>query len=218
MSRRRSSASQGFALAEALVSLAIAAMTIALLTGSTWGLRQAMEARSAMGETRSVDWLSARRAVYGWVTGLSADGRDLTGQRIIGSATTMRMVVDPVASGQTQPFVAELHVTQDEGIYRLLARRYLGRNDARLSGPYPQETVLVQTDDPMRLIYLTPRVGATELVWRYEIGDRDGLPEAIGLEVGAERVLTVPIFATISATCLSGLGVGGLEEPKCELR
>lgn len=215
---RRRSSTRGFALAEALVSLAIAAMTLALLTGSSWGLRQAAELRAASSQTRSVDWLSARRALQGWASGLTAPSRTETASRFIGTATTARMVVEPFSSGQDLPFVAELNVRQDEDVYYLIARRHMGQKDARVAAPYPQETTVLRTTEPMRLIYLMPEQISAKKVWRYEVGDSDGLPVAIGLEVGVTRVLTARVYPMRSAGCLSARGRGGLKDIACELR
>ncbi|MEJ8561271.1 hypothetical protein QTO30_08575 [Yoonia sp. GPGPB17] len=65
MTRRRGT-STGFVLAEALVALTVAAMTIALLTSATWGLNAAAERRAAATQTSAVDWLAARRALGNW--------------------------------------------------------------------------------------------------------------------------------------------------------
>ena len=73
MIRRRSRAS-GFVLAEALVALAIAAMTVALLTSATWGLQLTAERRAAAAETAAGDWVAARRAVVDWAVGGSGGG------------------------------------------------------------------------------------------------------------------------------------------------
>lgn len=215
---RRRHSSKGFALAEALVSLAVAAMTIALLTASSWGLRQAMEIREASRQTRSVDWLTVRRALHSWSSGLTTVDRNSTASRFIGSATTARMVVEPVISGQNRPYVAELNVVNKDGAYQLIARRHMGLKDARIAAPKPQATLVLKSNDPLRLIYLMPRPGQATLVWRYEVGDNDGLPRAIGLEVGTERKLTAPVFVNRSAACLAALGPGGVEEEQCSVR
>ena len=53
---------RGFVMAEALVALAVAALTLALLTTASWGLRVASDARAAVELTSAVDWLAARPA------------------------------------------------------------------------------------------------------------------------------------------------------------
>lgn len=218
----RGKGTKGFIMAEALVALAIAALTLALLTSASWGLRLASEARAAVAETGAADWLAARRALQGWASGLTAAGGNEVEARLVGTDSTARMVVEPAVSGLARPYVAELRVeargdAQGRGGFVLIAARHLEARDARVSTDAPQETELVRADRPIRLLYLLPREGEVGMVWRYETGER-GLPAAIAVEVGDRRVLTAPVFANRSASCLAGFGVSGLEEAQCELR
>jgi hypothetical protein len=220
MSRRRGTSS-GFVLTEALVALAIAAMTVALLTSATWGLRVASERRDAAEVTAAVDWLAARRALIDWSSGVTAPSKEGTERYFVGTATTARMFVEPSGSGQVVPFVGELRVeSRGENRYALMAARHLGLQDARITVDGPQETEVLRTNAPIRLLYLFPRqTGGAGATWRYETGSGDeGLPVAVAVEVGDERMLTARIFATRSASCLSRLGLGGLENEQCELR
>jgi hypothetical protein len=217
-SRTRAKATKGFVMAEALVALAIAALTLALLTSATWGLRIASEARAARVETGAADWLAARRALQGWAAALTAPGREASDARFLGTQSTARLVVEPAVSGLARPYVAELRVeVQGENRYVLIAKRHLGNRDVRIGSDDPQVTELVRSDQPIRLLYLLPREGVGELVWRSETSDA-GLPAAIAVEVGGVRYLTARVFANRSAACLATFGISGLEEPQCELR
>lgn len=218
MTRRRGQRSKGFVLAEALVALAIAALTLALLTSATWGLRIAADARAAAAQTGAADWLAARRALQGWASGLTALGAETAEARLVGTDSTARMVVEPAVSGLALPYVAELRVeTRGEGSFVLIAARHLDQRDARVSTDTPQETELVRSDSPIRLLYLLPREGVEGMVWRYETTG-SGLPAAIAVEVGDRRVLTARVFANRSAACVTALGVAGLEDIECQLR
>lgn len=215
---RRPRGTRGFVMAEALVALAIAALTLAMLTSATWGLRLATEARVAQAQTGPADWLAARRALQGWAAGLTALGADAAEARFSGTATTARMIVDPAVSGLTVPYAAELRVEKSgETTFVLIAARHLDVRDARVTSDTPQETELVRSDEPIRLLYLLPREGVEGMVWRYETGST-GLPAAIAVEVGEKRMLTARVFANRSAACLAGLGATGLEDDICELR
>ena len=216
---RRRGHSTGFVLAEALVALAIAAMTLVLLTGASWGLRMASERRAAVAETGASDWLAARRALADWTAGVTSSGATGTEAQFIGTSTTARMIVEPVGAGRTAPFVGELRVEAvTDTTYALIAARHFGQGDARLVADDPQETEVVRASEPIRIVYLLPRDGAGE-TWRYETGSGDdGLPLAIAVEVGDRRMLTARIFATISASCLAALGPGGLDDDRCDLR
>lgn len=219
MTRRRGSSS-GFVLAEALVALAIAALTIALLTSATWGLNAISERRAAAQATAAVDWLSARRALIGWASGVTARGKDDSQTNFIGTATTARMVVAPTSAAQALPYVGELRIEAlGDDRFALMAARHAGLRDARVTTPDPQETRVLTATAPIRLLYLFNEGSGGRTSWRYETGSGDaGLPLAIGIEVGSQRMLTVPILPTMSAACLARLGQGGLTDEQCELR
>lgn len=209
-------------MAEALVALAIAALTLALLTSASWGLRIAADARAAAAETGAADWLAARRALQGWASGLTALTAEGSESHIVGTGSTARMVVEPAVSGLALPYVAELRVETRQTVagetsFVLIAGRHLDARDARISTDAPQETELVRSDRPIRLLYLLPREGVADMVWRYETNSA-ALPAAIAVEVGDRRILTARVFATRSAACLATFGVSGLEEAQCELR
>ena len=219
--RRRRSPSTGFVLAEALVALAVAAMTIALLTSATWGLNMAAERRAAAAQTSAVDWLAARRALSGWASSVTAQRMGNSLNSLTGTAATARMVVVQTGgSGATGPFVGELRVeAQDEDSFVLIAALHPGQRDARVGSDNARETQVIETNQPMRLIYLIPSGPGGRGVWRYETGSGDdGLPLAIGVEVGTERKITAPIHPTRSASCLALLGLAGVEDERCELR
>lgn len=211
--RRRRAGARGFALAEALVALAVAAMTLSLLTGATWGLKQAADRRAAAAQTGPADWMAARRALSAWAAGLTAPGEAAAPGRIVGSATGLRLVVD----GGGRPYVAALRVERrGDAIHALVAERHDGLRDARLPSDAPRRTELVVTDRPMRLLYLIPRAGTRGLTWAYETGD--ALPAAIALEVDDMRRLTAAIHPTVGAACLGRGGLAALEDGRCDLR
>lgn len=79
------------------------------------------------------------------------------------------------------------------------------------------ETELLRSDQPIRLLYLLPREGVQDMIWRYETTG-GALPAAIAVEVGDVRVLTARIFANRSIACLTAFGISGLEEAECALR
>lgn len=219
MSRRRKTSS-GFVLTEALVALAIAAMTVALLTSATWGLRMASDKRQTAELTSAVDWLAARRALHDWSSGVTATGKQDAARYFFGTATSARMYIEPTSAGQLTPFVGELRVEAlDENRFALIAARHMALRDARVTDNTPQETQILQANAPIRLLYLLARQDGIGMTWRYETGSGDeGLPVAVAVEVGDERMVTTPIFATRSASCLSRLGTGGLDNEECALR
>lgn len=218
---RRRGQTKGFAMAEALVALAVAAMTLALLTSATWGLSITVERRAAAQATGAAEWLAARRALMGWASGVTVAARESAESRFIGTASTARIYVEPSGSGLAVPFVGELRVeVRGDEEFALIAARHSNIQDARVVNDETRSTEVLQANRPIRLLYLLPqRSGGVQRGWRYETGSgADGLPLAIAIEVGNERMLTSRIFATMSASCLADRGRGGLESEECELR
>ena len=216
ISKRRARRSKGFAMIDALVALALAALTLTLLTSASWGLKIASERRAAMENTSAADWLLARRTLSGWAGDVTNNGPRANGANLIGTATTLRMLV---RDGAGAGYVGELRVegTADTG-YTLLAARHDGLRDARLSADAPRRSQLLTSDTPIRFVYLFPQSDGTGSVWRYETGDGNHLPTAIAIEAGSTRQMTVPLFTTVSQTCLAAFGPGALEGSQCAVR
>lgn len=213
--RRRA---RGIALAEALVALAIAAMTLLLLTSAGWGLKHVSDSRAAAEATDAADWLAARRVLQGWASGLTAARSERAGTRIIGTSTTARMVLSSVAAGLPVEAVAELRIVQEAERYVLVAARYPNDRDVRTATGGARETRLLTSDGPMRFSYLfRGGSGQGRSAWRYETHPQD-LPRAIAIEVENTRQVVAPIFPDRSAACVAAVGVGGLEEQRCALR
>lgn len=215
---RRRSPQSGFALAEALVSLTIAAMTLALLTSATWGLRHTTQQPGVL-QQEATDWLTARRVLQSWAASASLAERFAVEGRFSGSPTQMRMILDDGTSRDSRPMMVSLRITEEEGLFRLTASRQFDVRDVRLSNENAQESTMIVSDEPLRLVY---RVGATfparQGTWSYEPRAEQGLPFAIAVEQGAERMIVAPMPATISAICVARLGLAGLEDPDCKLR
>ncbi|MEM7472985.1 MAG: hypothetical protein AAF340_16680 [Pseudomonadota bacterium] len=215
--RRRTRPNRGFAMIDALVALAVAALTLSLLTSASWGLKIASDRRAALEGTAASDWLLARRTLQNWAGDVSNAGPRAAGANMIGTAATLRMRVR--AQDGVGSFVGEFRVegTSDTG-YSLIAARHDGLTDARLSSDAPRRSPLLRSDTPIRLLYLFVQSDGTGTVWRYETGDGAALPLAVAIEVGDERRVTAPVFTTVSQTCLSTLGQGGLEDAQCDVR
>ena len=216
---QRRATARGFALTEALVALAIAALTITVLTSSSWGLATAAERRAAAAQAGPADWLAARRALLQWTAGLTAVDPEDIAPSLTGTATTLRLYVEPQDGGLLEPFIAALDVVAvDADNVALRATRFPGQVDARVGGDDGQTTEILRSREPIRILYFysTGR-GQQGGTWRYET-DSEGLPDAIGVEVGDTRRLTAPIFVNRSAACVARLGRGGLEDSRCALR
>lgn len=215
--RRRGRRTKGFAMIDALVALAIAALTLTLLTSATWGLKLASDWRVSSESASATDWLLARRTLSAWASDLSNDGPRARGDAMIGTATTLRLQVRDRAA--VEPYVGELQVTGSGDIgYVLTAARHDGLRDARVAVDQPRRSVLLMSSEPMRFVYLFRQENTAGTVWRYETGDGEVLPLAVGIEVSGARQVTVPVLNTISQTCLSALGAGALEGEQCAVR
>lgn len=214
----RRAAQSGFALAEALVSLTIAAMTLALLTSATWGLRQTVQQPSAL-QQEATDWLTARRVLQAWAASASLSGREMAEGRFSGSLTQMRLILDDGTSRDSRPMMVSLTITQDEGLFRLVASRHFDIRDVRLANEDGQASTMIVSETPLSLIY---RAGATSVasqgVWTYDPRPDQGLPFAVAIEQGAEKMIVAQMPTTLSALCVARLGPAGLGDPDCELR
>ncbi len=203
-------------MVDALVALAIAALTLTLLMTASWGLKLASDRRASLQETASSDWLLARRTLLDWAGDVSNNGPRANGAAMMGTATTLRMIVrDPSAS---VPYVGEFRVEGSREVgYTLTAARHDGLQDARIASDEPRRSTLLTSREPIRFVYLFPQRGSPG-VWRYETGDGDILPTAIAVEQGDQRQVTVPVFTTISQACFAALGPGALESDQCAVR
>lgn len=214
----RRATQSGFALAEALVSLTIAAMTLALLTSATWGLRQTTLQPSTL-QQEATDWLTARRVLQSWAASASLAGREMAEGRFSGSPTQMRLILDDGTSRDSRPMMVSLTITEDDGLFRLEASRHFDVRDVRLANDDGQASTMIVSETPLSLVY---RAGATSVarqgVWTYEPRPEQGLPFAVAVEQGAERMIVAQMPTTLSAVCVARLGEAGLGDPDCELR
>lgn len=217
MIRRRGRRTRGFAMVDALVSLAVASLTLVLLASASWGLKLASDRRSALEVTAPVDWLLARRTLAAWVADASNDGPRASGATFIGTASTMRVIVrDPRAA---QSFVGEFRVQPNgDDTFTLTASRHDTVQDARVTADAPRIAPILTSSEPIRFIYLFQQPNGAGTVWRYETGDGETLPLAVAIEVGQDRKVTVPVFATVSETCMSALGASAMEGDQCAVR
>lgn len=217
-SKRRFRSTRGFIMAEALVALTVAALTLALLTSATFGLRQTAMQPSVF-QQESTDWLTARRVLQAWAASATTDGVGVTMMRFLGTPVQMRLAIDDGTSRSNRPVMVSLNITQDDGRYRLSAARFFDVRDVRLGGEQARTSTVIVSDQPLRLVYLMPaRGGSNAVAWTYEPNPEQGLPVAVAVEKGAERMIIARMPATRSAACVSRLGIIGLEEQDCELR
>ena len=213
---RSNSLEKGFSLAEALVALAVASVTILLLSSASFGLRQAAD-RAAQDGVRSTDWLTARRALGAWTMALTAPPGSADAH-FQGSATRARMVIPPFGEGSGGSHLAELEVViSDEG-QSLIARRHPGSRDVRMVSEAPRVSHILTAPGAIRLVYLMDRRDAPGQVWRYDGTPGDDLPHAIGIELGTDRIVTAKVPVTRSAACVAREGIAGLEGRSCRIR
>jgi hypothetical protein len=209
---------RGFVLAEALVSLTVAALTLALLTSATWGLRQTAMQPSAL-QQEATDWLTARRVLQAWAGSATVDGISGLESRFAGSPTQMRLVLDDGTSRDNRPIMISIDISQEDGLHRLTAARHFGVRDVRLGNEQARASTIIVSDEPLRLIYfVAARGNQIGRAWTYEPRIEQGLPAAIAIEQGSERMIVAQMPVTRSAQCVSRFGINGLGEQDCELR
>jgi hypothetical protein len=216
---RRRQARRGFVLAEALVALTVAALTLALMTSATWGLRQTAMQPSRL-QQEATDWLTARRVLQAWAGSATTDGIEEVAGRFVGSPTRMRLVVDDGTIRTDRPVMISLDIARGEdGFYRLDASRHFDIRDVRLVDETARPSTVIITDAPLRLVYFfASRNSLNGGDWTYEPQPEQGLPSAVALERGAERMIVARMPATHSASCVARTGIVGLENNACALR
>ena len=215
---RRRSSSGGIALVEALVSLTVAAMTLALLTSATWGLRQTTAQVSDLQEA-STDWLTARRVLQSWSASATLTGRELTEGRFYGSPVRMQVILDDGTSNQSDPVMISLDISEEDGRFTLAASRFFNVRDIRLATDNSRASQVIVTDEPLRLIYrVQSGSGSGAQVWTYEVRPEQGLPLAVAVEQGDQKMIVARMPVSISAFCVSRLGQAGLEDADCDVR
>lgn len=215
---RRRHADRGIALAEALVSLTVAAMTLVLLTGATWGLQQAA-ARPDTLQQDATDWLTARRVLQSWTASATTAGIDGIEGRFSGSPTRMQLILDDGSGSNGRPMMVRLDITESDGRFALVAARQIGVRDLRLASDVQRESTVIVSEAPLRLIYQVERGGGQPgRIWTYEPRHDQGLPAAVAIEQGGDRIVTAQLPANRSAICVSQLGEGGLGDRDCLLR
>ncbi|MDX8353209.1 hypothetical protein [Cognatiyoonia sp. IB215182] len=215
---RRRRHGHGIALAEALVSLTIAAMTLALLTSATWGLRQTAAEPQVLQED-ATDWLTARRALQSWAASATVTSQDQIEGRFFGDPLRMRLILDDGTSRDSRPMMVGLDIVEEDGLFRLMASRHFDIRDIRMATQGARESTVIVSDDPLRLVYLVRPVnigGAP--VWTYEPRPEHGLPLAISVEQSAERMIVARMPVTLSGFCVSRRGQLGLGEVACDVR
>jgi len=212
--RRRA---KGFVMAEALVALSVAAMTLVLLTSATWGLQHVNRMRADAGPIAQ-DWLTARRALHAWAAAATTTGVARTEMRFLGTSEEVRMFVPASSAGPTRPYIAGLTVRFDEGTYTLIARRDLTVVDTRMRDAQGQITEILSTNEPIRLMYLMRDRNGPGTEWLYSAPSDLGMPYALGVEVGGSRILTARVMTELSAACVTAFGRGGIENDECEVR
>ena len=216
--KRRRTGAKGFVMAEALVSLAVAALTLALLTSATWGLQQTAMQPDRLQQAAS-DWLTTRRVLQAWGGSATTDGAEGLTQRFAGTPVQMRLVIDDGTSRTNRPVMMRLDITQADGLYTLAAARYFDVRDVRLGTDQARASTLIVSDQPLRILYqVVTRGNAGQRIWTDEPQADQGLPTAIAIERGAERMIVARIPATLSAVCMSRNGVAGLRNDTCDLR
>ena len=209
---------RGIALAEALVALAVAAMTMLLLSSAGWGLRHAMDRQAAAAQPAAAEWLATRRVLRDFASGLTMSRDGEAAQRVLGSEKALRMGLAGAPAGHPAGAVVELRIREAEGVRTLTVTRQPGRSDPRVAGADLREAELMRTEAPLRFAYLVAGSGlAAGATWRTETHPAD-LPVAIAVMAGEATLAVAPVPSEVSVACVAAVGIGGLEEPRCRLR
>lgn len=215
---RRRARARGVVMVEALVSLAVAALTLALLTGATWGLRQTQTQADPL-QQEAADWLTARRVLQAWAASATTDGERQTAVRFSGGPAQLRLIIDDGTSLDSRPMLYSLDIIRDDALHILRVARFTDVRDVRLAPADARYSTLIVSDQPLTLAYqIAEPSGLPGSVWTDEPTPDQGLPSAIAVARGGERMIVAPVLSMRSAACVSRLGLAGLEEVDCLLR
>ncbi len=215
---RKRSRNRGLVLTEALVALTVAALTLALMTSATWGLRHTAMQFDDVQED-AADWLTARRVLQAWAGSGTTQGYDGVVGRFAGTPVQMRLIIDDGTIRSDRPVMISLDITRDGELNTLSASRHFDIRDVRQADENAQESTVIVTAAPLSLIYyFAPPGPVGQGTWTYEPLPEQGLPSAVAVEAGSERMIVAQMPATHSASCVSQAGIAGLENEDCVVR
>lgn len=200
------------------MALSIAAVTLALLASATWGLRQTAMRPDAL-QQEATDWLTTRRVLQAWAASATAAGYKQSEGRFLGGPARVRLILDDGTTSTARPMMVGLDIVEEAGLYHLSASRVFDVRDIRLAADDPRQSRLIVSDAPLRFRYLVARADDIPgQKWTYEPGPEHGLPYAIAIEQGSDRMIVAQLSATLSALCVSRLGEAGLRDRECTLQ
>ncbi|MEM9268064.1 MAG: prepilin-type N-terminal cleavage/methylation domain-containing protein [Pseudomonadota bacterium] len=214
--QRRRRHGRGFSLIEAIVALAVTALTLSLLTGATWGLRLAFVAQDELRDG-PVETLILRRALQRWTTAISTD--TVAGEALIlGRSDQLRMVIVPSVQSGRRAYLAALTISESRGRVRLDAARQMGEISPAAVIDSPDSTRLMESAVPLSLSYLVREEFRPQNIWVDDLLPEHGLPIAIAVERNGVRIVTAPLHLDRSAGCVMALGARGLLLEACGVR
>ncbi|MEO0931576.1 MAG: hypothetical protein AAFY14_13165, partial [Pseudomonadota bacterium] len=154
-----------------------------------------------------------------WAAAATLINREEIEGRFSGTPVQMRMILDDGRGRDSRPMMVSLDIAEDNGLHRLTASRYVDIRDIRLAPESARESTVIETDVPLRLMYQV-RAGniGGQLTWTYEPRPDQGLPLAVAVEQGAEKMIVARMPVSLSGFCVSRRGEAGLGDVDCEVR
>lgn len=191
------------------MALTVSAMTLGLLASAGFGLQKARTTQT-LAETPA-DLLIARRVLQDWGRAAAKSHPRTSG--------AFAAEADRLSLRTSQGVVMRFTIETEAGLSTLTATRAGRLRDVRMVPEAAPVSTLLELPGRLRFSYLMHTgLRGQERDWVYSVADADGLPAAIALEQGDNRLITVPVAATTAGPCTVGYGLSENGVLECALR
>lgn len=203
----------GFSLVEALVASSVAALTLLMLSGASFGLKAALSDPDNARDTDAIAVLTLRRVLGEW---LDQTGAHPSSDRfaVLGTPERLRLAIGDRYTGSN----AELVVRAIPIGFAVDVGWEQGDPDLNKVIDPALLSTAITSDVRLSWSFLMAAPHTSQLTWHDYFDPSQGLPVAIRLSAGSKSILTIRVPSEIDAICLSAGGARVLDERECQTR